>query len=231
MSPVAELLRRAGEWLVEPAEPAPATRPPLTVVPPRSYPLIAVVGLAHRCGTTTITRALAAELASREAGAAVAASAGRPSVVALGSSGPAVRLAQSLGHLGQVRPVGRLCLVSCPDPAELAFATRNLAPAVAEVGPGNAALDAAGSVDQMVLVASPDQQPALVAAVAQTIAREAAPPVVVVNRAIDHGPWLTQADVLIPDSRVGARLALSGREPRGWLGKSIEHLADLCAAC
>ena len=232
MSPVADLLRRAGEWLVEPAEPAehlPA--PSLSLVPPRAHPVIAVVGLARRCGATTLARALAAELAAREDGSAVAASPTRPSVVALGSSGEAVRLAQSLGGLEHVRPAGRLCLATCADPVQLAAATRTLAPAVTEVGPGNAALEAAAEVDQTILVAAPDQRPELVAAVAQTIARESAPPIVVVNRAIDHGPWLTQADVLVPDSRVGARHALSGREPRGWLGKSIEHLADLCAAC
>ena len=53
---------------------------------------------------------------------------------------------------------------------------------------------------------------------------------IAVNRAGDHGPWLLKADVLVPDSRVGARLALAGREPRGWLGRAVGQLADLCAA-
>ena len=84
-------------------------------------------------------------------------------------------------------------------------------------------------LDRVVLVASPALEPALAAAVAQTIADVADPPVIAVNRASDHGPWLMHADVLVPDSRVGARLALAGREPRGWLGRAVGQLADLCA--
>lgn len=214
-----------------PFPPAPARDRvrPLVAVPPREYPLIGVVGLAARCGATTVARALGAELAERERGAAVVASPKRPSVVALGSSGPAVRLAASLRQLGEIRPAGRLCLAACRDPRDLARATRGVAPAVMELSAGNAALDAVPHVDQIVLVASPDLEPALAGAVAGAIARIAPAPIVAVSRAPDHGPWLVHGDVLIPDSRVGARLALAGREPRGWLGRSIEHLADLCA--
>jgi hypothetical protein len=98
-----------------------------------------------------------------------------------------------------------------------------------EVEPGCAALDAARVLDRLVLVSSPGLEPALAAAVGETIAAVADAPVIAVNRAADHGPWLVHADVLVPDSRVGARLALAGREPRGWLGKAVEQLADLCA--
>ena len=226
---VAGLLRRAGEWLVEPAEdavPAPGTA--LAVVPPPSYPAVGVVGLARGCGATTIARALAAELASRHDGAAVVASPGRPAVVPLGSSAPANRLAEALAQLDDRRAAGRLCLAACSDAELLSAATRHLAPAVMEVEPGSAALDAARALDQIVLVAAPKLEPALVAAVAATIAAVAEPPVVAVNKSADHGPWLVHADVLVPDSRVGARLALAGREPRGWLGKAVEQLADLC---
>lgn len=227
---VASLLRRAGEWLVEPAEDgAPVSTRTMAVVPPPSYPLIGVVGLARRCGATTMARALAAELASRHGGAAVVASPARPAVVPLGSSASAARLAETLAQLDARRAAGRLCLAACADPELLADATREVAPAVMEVEPGRAALDAARVLDRIVLVASPGVEPALKAAVAETIAAVAQPPVVAVNRAPDHGPWLVHADVLVPDSRVGARLALAGREPRGWLGKAVEQLADLCA--
>lgn len=230
MSPrAAELLQRASDWLIEPAECCePVLHVPLTAVPSCAHPLIAVVGLAGRCGATTLARALGAVLAAREGGAAVVTSGERPAVVALGSSGPAARLAGSLEQLDHVRPAGSLCLAACEDAETLAGATRNLAPAVIEVRPGSAALEAATAVDQVVLVARPDLEPALAGAVAETIAAVAPAPVVAVNRAVDHGPWLMCADVLVPDSRMGARLALSGREPRGWLGKSIEQLADLC---
>jgi hypothetical protein len=99
---------------------------------------------------------------------------------------------------------------------------------VREVEPGVAAIEAAPLVDRVVLVASPSLEPALAAAVGETIAAAAAPPVVAVNRAPDHGPWLVAADVLVPDTPVGARLALAGREARGWLGRSVQQLADLC---
>jgi hypothetical protein len=236
---VTSLLRRAGEWLVEPAEPGHdqdvsvvspcecGRRP--AGVPPRSHPLVGVVGLARRCGATTLARALAGELASRAAGAAVVASPARPAAVALGSSAPATRLAEQLPQLEHRRAAGRLCLAACPDATRLAGATRGLAPAVMEVEPGSPALEAAAALDRVVLVASPGLEPPLAAAVAETIAAVAEPPLVVVNRALDHGPWLMRADVLVPESRFGARMALAGREPRGWLGKSIAQLADLCA--
>jgi hypothetical protein len=226
---VANLLRRAGEWLVEPETADLLTpTPPLAVVPPRSYPLVGVVGLARRCGATTVARALAAELASRYDGAAVVASPARPAVVPLGSSAPAVQLAQTLAQLDARRAAGRLCLGACADAALLAAVTRQVAPAVMEVEPGTPALDAARVLDRILLVASPSLDPALAAAVAETIAAVAEPPVIAVNKASDHGPWLVHADVLVPDSRVGARLALAGREPRGWLGRAVEQLADLC---
>lgn len=224
------LLRRAGEWLVEPDPTASPARPgALAVVPPQSYPLVGVVGLARRCGATTLARAIAAELASRHGGAAVVASPARPAVVALGSSTPAARLVETLGQLDERRAAGRLCLAACADAGVLAAATRQVAPAVMEVEPGSAALDAARVLDRIVLVASPKLEPALAAVVAETVAAVAEPPAIAVNRMSDHGPWLVHADVLVPDSRVGARLALAGREPRGWLGRAVEQLADLCA--
>ena len=227
---VSNLLRRAGEWLLEPA-PELATRhsETPTVLAERSYPLIGVVGLARGCGATTLARALAAELASRDGGAAVVASTTRPAVVALGSSSSAARLAETLPQLDERRAAGRLCLAACADASALAAATRHVAPAVMEVEPGSTALEAAAVLDRVVLVASPALEPALAAAVAQTLADVAERPVVAVNRASDHGPWLLRADVLVPDSRVGARLALAGREPRGWLGRAVGQLADLCA--
>jgi len=226
---VSGLLRRAGEWLVEPApELARLDTPPLAV-PPRSYPLVGVVALARRCGSTTIARALAAELGSRHEGAAVVASPARPAVVPLGSSASAAHLAETLAQLDERRAAGRLCLAACADAELLACAAREVAPAVMEVEPGSAALDAARVLDRIVLVASPGLEPALAGAVAETIAAAGESPVVAVNRASDHGPWLVNADVLVPDSRVGARLALAGREPRGWLGRAVVQLADLCA--
>lgn len=219
---VTRLLRRAGEWLVEPAE------PPASLLVSSSHPVVGVVGLARRCGATTIARALAAELASRGGGAAVVASPMRPAVVALGSSPVAARLADELSQLENRRAAGRLCLATCPDAEHLVAAARSVAPAVMEVEPGSPAIEAAGALDRIVLVASPALEPALAEAVAETIAAAGRAPLVVVNRALDHGPWLMRADVLVPDARLGARMALAGLDPRGWLGRSIGQIADLC---
>ena len=53
-----------------------------------------------------------------------------------------------------------------------------------EVEPGCAALDAARVLDRIVLVASPGLEPALAAAVAETVAAVGQPPLVAVNRAL-----------------------------------------------
>ena len=225
------LLQRAGEWLVEPAESLDRrVGPSPPEAPPRSFPLLAVVGLARRSGATTLARALGVALAVREGGAAVVASPERPAVVALGNSAPAARLAESLSEFEHVRAAGRLCLACAADTGRVAAATRTVAPAVVEVEPGAAAVDAAPLVDRVVLVASPSLEPALAAAVAETIECVARAPLVVVNRAADHGPCLGEADVLVPESKMGARLALAGREPRGFLGRAVDHMADLCGA-
>ena len=232
------LLQRAGDWLVEPLDtrdesdvlviPDAADSAPESEVPPRRYPLVAVVGLARRCGATTLARALAAELARREAGAAVVASPQAPAVVGLGGSAAASRLADTLALSSRIRVTGRLCLAVCEDPGDLASATRAAAPAVVEVEPGVAAVEAAPIVDRVVLVAPPSLEPRLAAAVAETVSAVADDPLVVVNRGGDHGQWLLAADLIVPESRMGARLALAGRDPRGWLGRSAHDLADLC---
>ena len=62
--PLATALTAASGFLLEPAEPAPAE--PLTA-PAALRPVVAVFGLAGGCGTTVVARALAAELARRDA--------------------------------------------------------------------------------------------------------------------------------------------------------------------
>lgn len=229
------LLRRASDWLVEPldaredADVLVVPAEPAEVAPPPRQPLVAVVGLARRCGATTLARALAIELAGRELGVAVVASPQTPAVVALGASSAATRLAETLPSPASVRAAGRLCLTVYEDPADLGAATRGLAPAVIEVEPGVAAVEAAPVVDRVVLVAPPSLDPRLAAAVAETVNAVADDPLIVVNRCDDHGPWLLAADLLVPESRVGARFALAGRDPRGWLGNSVRQLADMCA--
>jgi hypothetical protein len=51
-----------------------------------------------------------------------------------------------------------------------------------------------------------------------------AEPIVVLNRA----PHDQAGAFALPNSPMGARLALGGREARGALGRAIAELADLC---
>jgi len=225
---LAGVLSAAADWLVEPANGAQAQAAAAATIQER--PVVAVVGLAPRCGTTTVARALGAELAVRDACGACA-------VTVVGGGGPlplgvpaAGRLARTLAPVagGATRACGRLCLVQCDDRAALAGAILYLAPLVLDVGDPQQASAAASLADQVVLVAGPGTEPALAAVVAQSLGRVGPEPIVVVNRA-EQGqetPWTGRVATELPDSRMGAQLASAGREPRGELGRAVAELAD-----
>jgi hypothetical protein len=81
-----------------------------------------------------------------------------------------------------------------------------------------------------VLVAVPSIEPALATVAAECLGRVGHQPLIVLNRADpeDRGGWAARGVHPLPDSRMGAQLALGGREPRGELGGAIAELADLC---
>lgn len=221
---MATALAKAGAWLVEPAESASA---PLEI---RARPAVAVVGLAPGCGTTTVARALAAELALRDpSGAAVVAGEDSGGAVPLGSAA-AGRLARALGEpeSGGLRTVGRLCLVASSTPARLSTALRHLAPVVFDVTYGGAPGVPASLADHVLLVASPAVEPALATVVAASLSRIGPEPRLVLNRAEEPGPWAERADFLLAESRAGAQLALAGRQPRGRLSRDLVQVADTC---
>ena len=225
MSLVAAALARAEAWLLEPAEEAAEHEQP--VVQRRA--VVAVFGLGEGCGATTVARALGAELAARDpCGACVVSASARSAAVPIGSSA-AGRLTRTLGaiHGTWAQASGRLCLVDCGDPARLTDAARYLAPLVLDMGRTVVGGAPAALADHVVLVASPRMPPAL-AAVAVDSLPGAVAPTVVLNRASDAGDFDGAADVLLPESRMGAQLALAGREPRGELGRAIAALADRC---
>ena len=216
---VAAVAARAEAWLLDPAPPRPARIE--RDVPPR--PVVAVVGLGPRCGTTTIARALAVELARRDvSGAAIVSASSLPSGPAL-ATGAARRLARALGS----RAVGRLALVPAADPALTQLAGDRAAPIVLDVAHGTPPEVALALADQAVLVASPDVEAALAEVAAATLATR---PIVVLNRAFDADGWRRTPDAVVPDSRVAARLALAGRDPIGPLGAAVAALADACSA-
>ena len=222
---VATALARAEAWLLEPAAPTPKSR----VEPCAPRPVVAVFGLASECGATVVTRALAAELAVRDGGTAAVASGGSQSAIPLASPA-ATRLARTLGRLpgARARPVGRLCLVDGADELTLADAVRDASPLVFDAGHASVGGVPAALADHTVLVAGPRVEPALASVAAGCLARVGPEPVVVVNRAIGDERWAGRAALELPEARMGAQLALSGREARGELGRAIAELADRC---
>ena len=228
--PVACAVAAATDWLIEPAGPVEADRSP---APPEARTVVAVVGLSSRCGATTVGRALGAELAGRDrAGACVVSSTTLGGSVPLGLPA-AARLARAVGALfaGRARACGRLCLVDAPDAARLADEVRHLAPLVLDVeDPADASL-ATALADHVLLVGAPAPEPALASVVAERLARVGPRPIPVLNRAgADSERWAGRAEAELPDSRMGAQLALAGREPRGRLGEAVARLADRCEA-
>jgi hypothetical protein len=99
-------------------------------------------------------------------------------------------------------------------------------------------------------VALPGIAPALATVAADCLARLGHQPIVVLNRAggspdpaappgseptvsasLDStAGWSARPAHRLPDSRMGAQLALGGREARGELGRAIADLADRCQA-
>ena len=212
-------------FLLEPVEPRPEAAAP---VPPEQRPVICVFGLARGCGATVVARALAAELATRDpADAAAVCCEVRAAGIPLATHA-AARLAHALEDVPGASPraVGRLCLVGGADPLALSRAARQCAPLVIDAG--SAALGGvhASVADRTVLVTGQAVEPALARAGAACVARVGPEPIVVLNRA----PHDQAGALALPNSPLGARLALGGREARGELGRAIAELADLCDA-
>lgn len=213
-----------------PASP-PGFLDPTPAAPPQAAalrPVIAVFGLARRCGGTVVSRALAAELAGRDQ-AGVAAVASPAAVGGIPLATPAAgRLAGALEDVpgASTTAVGRLCLVEGADEHALADTARYFAPLVIDAGSVEVDGAASGIADRVVLVAGPGVEPALARVAADCVRRVGPEPLVVRNRA----DLVDDAGLRLPDSRMGAQLALGGRQARGELGRAISALADLCEA-
>jgi hypothetical protein len=94
----------------------------------------------------------------------------------------------------------------------------------------------------VLLVATPEIEPALGSVAAGSLARLGHAPLLVLNRAQPRGggadlaapeserahAWSARGFHWLPESRMGAQLASGGREARGELGRAIAELADLC---
>jgi hypothetical protein len=227
----AAALAKAEEWLFAPAdagsgaaEPGPDDLPSLPPAPPR--PVVAVVGLARRCGATAVARAIGVELALRDpGGAAVVVSERVPAAApALGTPASA-RLARHLRALGGPgpRPVGRLCLLG--DASSLLPRLLGERPAPVVLDAGRDGRTAALS-DRTVLVAGPAVEPALGLVVAGSLERAGPRPALLANRIEDPEPWEQAGALIAGESRIAAMLALAGREPRGRLGTAVRELVE-----
>jgi hypothetical protein len=244
---VAATLARIEDFLLEPAEPTQQAECGAVVetVPPQPHgprPVIAVFGLARRCGATTVARALAAELAARDPdGAGAVASPAASGGLRLAT--PAARaLAERLEDVpgAATSAVGRLCLVEGADRDALVECARHYAPLVLD--PGHVEIgDERRATDRILLVTTPRLERALAAAAVACLRRGRAEPVLVVNM-VRAAPASASAAVparvpaigaaaaiQLPFSRTGAQLALGGRQPRGELGRAVAALAELCA--
>jgi hypothetical protein len=224
--PLATALAVAGAWLLKPAEPV---HEPVVSAPAPPQPVVAVFGLARGCGATVVARALAAELGSRDAdGAAAVHCDARASGIPLATPA-ASRLARRLAevHGAETRAVGRLCLVAGAEPAALADTARHVAPLVLDGGTASLGGVPAALADRVILVSGPSTEPALAAVAAECLGRVGHAPISVRNR-VREPPSKGAEALVLPDSRMGAQLALGGREPRGQLGLAVANLADWC---
>lgn len=210
-------------FFLEPVAPPPASD---AAEPLEQRPVVCVFGLARGCGATVVARALAAELAARDlCGAAAVCCEARPGGIPLATHA-AMRLAGLLEDLPGAAPraVGRLCLVCGADPLGLSDMARHHAPLVIDAGSEALGGAPASIADRTVIVTRQDIEPALARVGAECVARMGPAPIVVLNRAPHDQPGA----FALPNSPMGARLALGGREARGELGRAIAELADLC---
>jgi hypothetical protein len=232
---VSGALAAAGSLLLEPAVPQheiPAEAPPAL------RPVVAVFGLARGCGVTVVSRALAVELATRDAaGTAAVHCDARAAGIPLATPA-ATRLAKALADVpgAHTRAVGRLCLVAGAERAALADTARHFAPLVMDAGSASLGGAPAALADRVVVVATAAIEPALASVAVDCLGRLGCEPIVALNRAAAGHPdgppssWAGRAALRLPESRMGAQLALGGREARGDLGRAIAELADMCEA-
>jgi hypothetical protein len=232
---VSGALAAAGSFLLEPAVPQPDTP---SEAPAGLRPVVAVFGLARGCGVTVVSRALAVELSSRDAaGTAAVHCDARAAGIPLATHA-AARLAKALADVpgADTRAVGRLCLVAGAERAAMADTARHFAPVVLDAGSASLGGAPAALADRVVVVATASVEPALASVAVECLGRLGCEPIVTLNRVpaghADAPPssWAARPALRLPESRMGAQLALGGREARGELGCAIAELADLCEA-
>ena len=232
---VSGVLAAAGAFLLEPAVPQPDST---SDAPLGLRPVVAVFGLARGCGVTMVSRALAVELAGRDAAGAAAVHCDTRAAGIPLATHAAARLAKALADVpgADTRAVGRLCLVAGAERDTLADCARHFAPLVLDAGSASLGGAPADFADRVIGVATGSTEPAHASVAVECLGRLGCEPIVVLNRtpaggADESAPaWENRAALRLPESRMGAQLALGGRETRGELGRAVAELADLCGA-
>ena len=219
------VMGRVESYLLRPVEPPPAAA---RVV---EHPVVAVLGVAPGSGATTVARGRAVALAG-DAATGLACVNGRPPRPGAGlPSRAADRMARALAGAGggSAGSAGRLCIVDAADVPGLAQAARLELPLVLDAGRGPAARAAAALADRVVLVATPATEPALASLLGDSLGRIRQDFVVAVNRASDQDEWGGAPAAAVPQSRIGAALARSGRPAPGSFGRAMSALAAMCS--
>jgi hypothetical protein len=211
------LLEAAARWLL---------RAPPFVATGDSVPVVSVVGLAPRCGTTVVARGLAAELAARTGSAVVGQDGAR------GASLPRSRQASLLARdlpaaaVEWTAGAGRLCVAGIRDHVALADACAGRVALVLDLGHAVPAGGAVAVSDHVVLVAARHVEPALAEVIAGSLGRIGPRPRVAVNRVASAERFGANAEPL-PESPLGARRALCGWRAGGRLGERLAETAGL----
>jgi hypothetical protein len=215
------VLARAQGFLVEPAtEPERSRRVPLAQAVAHAEPLrLAVVGLSHESGATTVASGLAHALASSgerdvhlltltcEEGD----SHSTPSGVTRWEVPFALREPGEVAEYGATveRLVGRVPAIVWDVSAREA----------------ERAGEAIRSSDRVIGLAAPGAEPALSHLVCTMLAERYGEVLLVANRVRDPERWAGRCVAALPESRLGALLAARGRMPGGALGVSLRELA------
>jgi hypothetical protein len=112
------------------------------------------------------------------------------------------------------------------DPGLRELAASRPAPLVLDVAHGEAPEPALAIADSVVMVATPALEPSLADVVGASLSRDGRTPPTVLNRAVDLEAWSGRDALIVPEARLGARLALAGRDPTPGLARPIGYLAD-----
>jgi hypothetical protein len=221
---LAAALARAQGFLVEPAtEPSElSNRRPVMGSLPQGEPLrVAVVGLSHESGATTVASGLAHALALPGARDVhlLALTCEERETAARPAGVTRWEVPFALRDPGEVAEYG----------ATVERLTGGATALVWDVSAREAerAGEAIKSSDRVIGLASASAEPALAGLVCAMLAERYGEVLLVANRVRDQERWSGRCAASLPESRLGALLAARGRMPAGAFGASLRRLAAI----